>query len=222
LRYDAGQYSAKVSAVTPVLYDYWRSSAAYRVRIGLNLSGLLYDWVPVDLLTKANRAPENLARNPQGLVPTLAIDGITLTQSLAILEYLDETRNAGFLPTDAAGRARVRALAYAIAMEIAPVCNLSVRSHAASISAGSVTADDWMRHFMAPGLAAFEAMLTTAGTYCHGDRVSLADICLVPQIYNARRMGLDLTACPRITAIVARLEAMPAIAAAHPDRHRPA
>jgi maleylacetoacetate isomerase len=208
--------------MTPVLYDYWRSSAAYRVRIGLNLLGMKYDSVPVDLLTKAHRSAENLARNPQGLVPTLAIDGIALTQSLAVLEYLDETRNAGFLPADAVGRAQVRALAYAIAMEIAPVCNLSVRNHAASISAGSVMADEWVRHFMAPGLAAFEAMLTTAGSYCHGDRISLADICLVPQIYNARRMGLDLSACPRITAIMAGLEAIPAIAAAHPDRHQPA
>jgi maleylacetoacetate isomerase len=208
--------------MTPVLYDYWRSSAAYRVRIGLNLLGLTYDAVPVDLSTGAHRRPENLARNPQGLVPTLAIDGISLTQSLAILEYLNETRDAGFLPDDPAGRAQVRALAYAIAMEIAPVCNLSVRTYAAEISDGRLTMEDWQRRFMVPGLAAVEAMLTVAGTYCHGDQVGLADICLVPQIYNARRIGLDLTACPRITAIMAALEAMPAIAAAHPDRHQPA
>jgi maleylacetoacetate isomerase len=143
--------------VTPVLYDYWRSSAAYRVRIGLNLAGLPYDAVPVDLLTKAHRAPANLARNPQGLVPTLDIDGISLTQSLAILEYLDETRALGLLPADPAGRAHARALSYAIAMDIAPVCNLSVRNHATAISGGTVTADDWQRHFMTPGLAAVEA-----------------------------------------------------------------
>jgi maleylacetoacetate isomerase len=122
--------------MVPVLYDYWRSSAAYRVRIGLNLLGLAHDSIPVDLLTKAHRSAANLARNPQGLVPTLMIDGVTLTQSLAILEYLNETRAAGFLPSDALGRARVRALAYAIAMEVAPVCNLSVRTHAAAISGG--------------------------------------------------------------------------------------
>jgi maleylacetoacetate isomerase len=207
--------------VTPVLYDYWRSSAAYRVRIGLNLAGLVYDAVPVDLLVGAQRGPENLARNPQGLVPTLAIDGISLTQSLAILEYLDETRALGLLPADPPGRAHVRALSYAIAMDIAPICNLSVRNHAAAISSGTVTAEDWQRHFMAPGLAAFEAMLGGQTPYCHGDRVTMADICLVPQIYNARRLGLDLGTLPRITRVMAALEKIPAIAAAHPDRHQP-
>jgi maleylacetoacetate isomerase len=208
--------------VTIVLYDYWRSSAAYRVRIALNLLGIGYTAIPVNLLTAEHRAPENLARNPQGRVPTITIDGLTLTQSIAIIEYLDETRTAGFLPADPAGRAKVRALAYAIAMDLAPVCNLSVRNHAAKVSGGAITADDWVRHFMLPGLQAFEAMLGDNGLYCHGDRVSLADIVLVPQIYNARRLGVDLALLPRISAIMARLEAIPAIAAAHPDRHAPA
>jgi maleylacetoacetate isomerase len=204
-----------------ILYDYWRSSAAYRVRIGLNLLGISYRSVPVDLTQGAHRAPEHLARNPQGRVPALLIDGLMLTQSLAILEYLDETRGAGFLPADPAGRARVRILAHAIAMDLAPVCNLSVRTHAASISGGTVSADDWVRHFMAQGLAAVEAMLD-GGHYCHGDGVTLADLCLVPQVYNARRVGLDMTAMPRIAAVIAALEALPAVAAAHPDLHRPA
>jgi maleylacetoacetate isomerase len=122
-----------------VLYDYWRSSAAYRLRIGLGLLGLGWRAVPVNLLTGEHKAAANLARNPQGLVPTLEIDGLTLTQSLAILEYLDETRGAGWLPGDPAGRARVRALAYAIAMEIHPVCNLSVARFAVENSGGGIT-----------------------------------------------------------------------------------
>lgn len=205
------------------LYDYWRSSAAYRVRIGLNLAGLAYGSVPVDLVAGAQTSAANLARNPQGLVPTLEIDGLTLTQSLSILEYLDEVHGAGFLPRDAAGRARARALAYAIAMETAPVCNLSVRTYAAAQSNGGITADSWQNHFITKGLVAFEAMLDhpDTGRFCHGDRVTLPDICLIPQVYNARRIGLDLASLPRIKAIVASLETLAAVQAAHPDTHQP-
>ena len=206
-----------------VLHDYWRSSAAYRVRIALNLLGLAYESRPVNLLKGEQAGAENLARNPQGLVPTLEIDGLRLTQSLAILEYLDETRKAGFLPEDPAGRARVRALAYAVAMEIHPVCNLRVARHAVTASGGALSQEGWMRHFIALGLQGLEAMLGDglSGRYCHGDTVTLADLCLVPQLYNARRWGVDLAPFPRVTAIDAALLALPAAQAAHPDAVAP-
>ena len=151
------------------------------------------------------------------------IDGLTLTQSLAIVEYLDETRQAGFLPDDAPGRARARALAYAVAMEIHPVCNLRVAGHAVTASQGAITMEGWMRAFIEPGLDAFEVMLDHPGSgrFCHGDTPGIADICLVPQLYNADRWGVSLDAMPRIRAIRSELDAVPAIAAAHPNRHAP-
>jgi maleylacetoacetate isomerase len=202
-----------------VLYDYWRSSAAYRVRIGLNLLGIAYESVPVDLRKREQTGPEHLARNPQGLVPVLEIDGLRLTQSLAILEYLDETRGAGWLPGDAPGRARVRALAYAVAMDIHPVCNLRVIRHVYAASNRSIPAEAWMRAFIPPGLAALERMLDDpeTGRFAHGDTVSIADICLVPQLYNARRWDVDLAPMPRIRAIDAACAVLPAFAAADPD-----
>ena len=204
-----------------ILHDYWRSSAAYRVRIGLNLLGLSYTANPVDLLTGDQRATENLARNPQGLVPSLQIDGLMLTQSLAILEYLEETRAAGWLPKDAGQKARVRALAYAVAMDIHPVCNLHVARHAVAL--GGTTLEGWMQHFITTGLAGVERMLAQgkAGDFAFGETVSLADICLVPQVYNARRWGVEMTAFPHVTRIDANLSALPAFAAAHPDRVKP-
>lgn len=208
--------------MTITLYDYWRSSASYRVRIALNLLGLPYTAVPVNLLEGQQRGPENLARNPQGLVPTLDIDGRRLTQSLAILDYLNDTRG-GLLPADAAGRARVRALSHVIAMEIAPVCNLSVRNRVAALSGGAMTADEWQRLFITRGFDAFEALLDhpATGTFCHGDAVTMADLCLVPQVYNARRAGCDVTSWPRIARISARLEDIPAFAAALPEKVKP-
>lgn len=207
--------------LTPVLYDYWRSSAAYRVRIALNLLGLSYQSVPVDLTQGEQAEPDNLARNPQGLVPTLEIDGIRLTQSLAILEYLDETRSAGWLPQDPAARATVRAMAYAVAIDTHPVCNLRVARHAVSLGA---TTEGWMQHFIGLGLQGLEGLLQQhpEGRFCHGDTVTLADLCLVPQVYNARRWGVDLTPTPRLSAIADALDLLPAFAAAHPDRVRPA
>lgn len=205
-----------------ILYDYWRSSASYRVRIALNMLGLTYERVPVDLLKAEHKDQKYLARNPQGLVPTLVFEGESMTQSLAIIEYLNETfPEAGFLPADALGRQRVRALSYAIAMEIHPVCNMNVAAHVVSITGGGDDARaNWMRKFIAEGLASFELMLDHFGTgmFCHGDTPGMADFCLVPQIYNAKRWGADIGSLKRINAIAERCEAIPAFAAAHPDR----
>ena len=205
-----------------VLHDYWRSSSAYRVRIALNVLGLSYEARPVDLVAGAQRGEGHLAVNPQGLVPVLEIDGLRLTQSLAIIEYLDETRKAGFLPKATAARVQARALAHAIAMEIQPVCNLRVARHAVSLG-GAATMEGWMAHFIALGLQGVEAMLAhrPETAFCHGERPGIADMCLIPQVYNARRWNVDLTPFPRLASIAARAEALPAFAAAHPDRVRP-
>ena len=204
------------------LYDYWRSSASYRVRMALNLCGAGFEIVPVDLLQAEQVGAANLARNPQGLVPTVEIDGLTLTQSLAIIEYLNDTRG-GFLPDDAGGRARVRALSYAVAMEIHPICNLRVGRYVEAASGGAVTMKGWQQKFIGEGLAAVEVMLDhpATGRFCHGDQVTMADLCLLPQVYNARRWEVDVTSFSRISRIVAELEAIPAIAAAHPDKVKP-
>lgn len=201
-----------------VLHDYWRSSAAYRVRIGLNLLGLPYARQNVDLLAGDQNGAENRAANPQGLVPSLKIDGEVLTQSLAILEYLNETRSAGWLPDDPILRAKARALAYAVAMDIHPICNLHVVRHAVAL--GGTTTEDWMRHFITRGFGGLEALLlqSSTGAYCIGDAITLADICLVPQVYNARRWGVDMAPFPTIASIDAALTALPAFAAAHPDQ----
>jgi maleylacetoacetate isomerase len=202
------------------LYDYWRSSASYRVRIALGLQGEPWESAAVDLLQGTHRAPQYLARNPQGLVPALEIDGLMLTQSLAIIEYLDETRGLGLVPGDPAARARVRAIAYAIAMEIHPVCNLRVAKHAVAASGGAITMEGWMQQHIAPGLAAVEAMVDEADT-CVAGAVTMADLCLVPQLYNAQRWGVDLAPLPKLRRIASHLAAIPAFEQAHPDRFAP-
>ena len=207
----------------PILYDYWRSSAAYRIRIALNLKLIDYVAQPVDLLKGEHKGDLNLARNPQGLVPTLEIDGLVLTQSLPIIEYLDETRpDVPLLPADIRDRHRVRAIAAAIAMEIHPVCNMSVARYGTELAGG----DDlrpWMSHFITKGLAAVEIMVAQGATggFCHLDAPTLADCCLMPQLYNARRWGVDLEPYPTLRAVEAHCAELNAFQRAHPDAVAP-
>ena len=198
-----------------VLHDYWRSSASYRVRIGLALAGIDWRAVTVDLRAGEQRGAANLAVNPQGLVPTLEIDGLRLTQSLAILEYLDETRGLGLLPAEPALRARVRAVAMALAVDVHPVCNLAVVRAATGGAEPAQT--EWMRRFIRPGLAAFERLIADApGPFSFGVAPTLADVCLRPQLYNADRWGVDHADLPRVMAAKAACDAHPAFRAAAP------
>jgi maleylacetoacetate isomerase len=208
-----------------VLHDYWRSSASYRVRIALNVVGLEYRSVPVDILKSEHRQGAYLELNPQGLLPTLELDGHRMTQSLAIIEYLAELHpEAHILPTDALGRHRVRALSYAIAMDIHPICNSHVAAHVVELTGHDEARPEWMRKFIGQGLKAFEAMLddSATGAFCYGDSPGMADFSLVPQVYNAERWGADLSGCKRLLEIAERCRALPAFAAAHPDAVRPA
>ena len=207
------------------LHTYWRSSTAYRVRIALNLKGLSYESVPVHLVKDGGEhlKPEYRRLNPQAILPTLETDdGQTLTQSLAICEWLDETHpEPPLLPTDAEGRARVRAFAQAIACEIHPVTNLRILKHLTG-SLGLSEADKvaWYRHWVQEGLAPLETMVaghSATGTFVHGETPSLADICLVPQIYNARRFDVDLTPYPTLVRIDETARALTPFAEAAPE-----
>lgn len=205
------------------LYSYFRSSAAYRVRIALGLKGLDYRLTPVHLLRNGGEqhAAAYRALNPEGLVPALVDDGHVLTQSLAIIEYLDEAHaGAPLLPADALGRARVRALALLIACDIHPLNNLRVlRWLAHEMQTEKSVRDEWYRHWISVGFDALEAQLQSpqTGLCCHGDAPGLADCCLVPQVYNARRYEIDMTPYPAIARIAAHCAALPAFQAAHPD-----
>ncbi len=205
------------------LYGYFRSSAAYRVRIALNLKGLAYDQAPVNLVKGEQRGEDFLARNPQGLVPALVTDdGVRLTQSLAICEYLDERYpEPALLPVDAAGRARVRALAQSVACEIHPLNNLRVLKYlTGELGVDEAAKMTWYRHWIAEGFAALEAQLSReagSGDFCHGDTPGLADLCLVPQVFNAERFACDLAPYPRIRRIVANCRALDAFARAAPE-----
>ena len=199
-----------------VLWDYPKSSASYRVRIALNLAGIDHRIETVNLLEKAHRSDAHLARNPQGLVPVLDIDGHRFTQSLAILEYLDTTREMGLLPADPASRAKVQAAAHAIAVDLHPVCNLSVVGHATGGQDPART--DWMRHFIRPGLQAFEALIAEhdGAPFACGHTPGLADICLMPQLYNATRWGADYSDLPRVNAVQTACAKLDAFKAAYP------
>jgi maleylacetoacetate isomerase len=201
-----------------VLHDYWRSSASYRVRIALAHLGIPYSKVPVDLLKGEQRAEDYRAINPQGLVPTLEIDGRVLTQSLAIIEYLAETRpEAGIMPADPVDRHFVRTLSYAIAMEIHPICNTHVVAHVVDIAGDANAREAWMRRFIGQGLANVERLLAgRSDRFAFGGSPTMADFCIVPQLYNARRWGADISACERLLAIDTECAKLPAFAAAFP------
>lgn len=204
------------------LYGYFRSSAAYRVRIALNLKGLAYEQLAVNLADGEQRGVDNLARNPQGLVPVLETDdGTRLTQSLAICEYLDERYpEPPLLPADAAERARVRALAQAIACEIHPLNNLKVLKYlTGELGVSDEARLGWYRHWVSEGFDALETRLADSpatGAFCHGDTPTLADACLVPQVFNARRFDCDLSAYPTIRRIIERCATLDAFQRAAP------
>lgn len=208
-----------------VLYTYWRSSAAYRVRIGLGLKQLAWSAQPVHLLRDGGqqRAAGYAALNPQQLVPTLVHGDTVLTQSMAILEYLNEVFVDGppLLPADAPGRARVRAMAQLLACDVHPLGNLRVMQYLGDeLGVDEAARLRWTTHWMAQGFAALQAQLAgsaQSGRFCHGDVPGLADCCLVPQLYNARRFKLDLAPYPDLLRIEQACLALPAFAAAAPE-----
>lgn len=207
------------------LYSYFRSSASYRVRIALELKGLSYETIPVHLLRDGGQhlQPAYRALNPSALVPTLRDGDVTVTQSMAIVEYLEETRPAPpLLPPGAADRARVRALAQMVACEIHPLNNLRVLNYlGSSVGMNDSARQDWYRHWIGVGLASIEQVLATSpqtGACCHRDTPGLADCFLVPQVFNAQRFDADLAAFPTVRKIADHCADLPAFIAAHPSR----
>ena len=203
------------------LHGYFRSSSSFRVRIALNLKGIAYESVAYHLQRGEQRSAAMLALNPQGMVPALEIDGKVLTQSMGIVEYLDETHpTPPLLPPDAAGRARVRALAQVIGCDIHPIDNLRVLSYLRQrLNQPEPEVAAWFNHWIAAGFDALETMLSVSadtGRFCHGQMPGLADVCLVPQVANSRRFGLDLAPWPTITRIYDACLALPAFERALP------
>jgi maleylpyruvate isomerase len=207
------------------LYTYFRSSAAYRVRIALNLKGIGYDAVPVHLLKDGGQQRQEEYRkiNPSGLVPAFQDERITLTQSVAIIEYLDERFPAvPLMPQDLAGRAKVRELTQIIACDIHPLNNLRVLRHLVhELKLSEEAKNEWIRHWIREGLASLEAHLArdpAAGPFCHGTAPTMADCFLVPQVFNAQRFDIDIAAYPNVERINALCVDLPAFAAAHPSK----
>ncbi len=204
-----------------ILYDYFRSSASYRVRIALNLKEIEYEQRPVSLVQGAQHDPAYKALNPQGFVPMLEIDGHRLTQSLSIMVYLDQLYpDPPLMPRDPVDGAHVRALALAVACDIHPLNNLRVLKYLKKeFGASEDSTDEWYRHWVAEGLAALEEMARPrAGAFLFGDSPTIADVCLVPQLYNARRFSVPITDYPTLRRADETASAHAAFAAAHPDR----
>jgi maleylpyruvate isomerase len=206
------------------LHTYWRSSAAFRVRIALNLKGLEYQQVAQHLLRDGgeHRKPEYRALNPQRLVPTLEDDDFVVGQSIAIIEYLDEIRpQPSLLPGNARDRATIRAMALSVACEIHPLNNLRVLQYLGrEFKADEAAIARWYRHWIAEGFEALEQWIarhSAAGRFCYGDSATLADVCLLPQVFNSRRYQMDLSPYPNLVKVSTHLESLPAFAAARPE-----
>lgn len=204
------------------LYTFFRSSAAYRLRIALNLKGLDYESISVSLPGMEHRAPGYAAVNPQRLVPALVDGSTTLIQSVAMMEYLDETHpEPPFLPTDPIDRAYVRALTQLIACDIHPLNNVRVLKYLQEpLGHDEATRNQWYAHWITEGFSALEALLNQqgkAGRYCHGDRVGMADICLVPQVFNAQRFKCATDPYPTVMRIFEECQALGPFARAHPE-----
>jgi maleylacetoacetate isomerase len=204
-----------------ILYDYWRSSSSYRLRIALNLLGLSYKTVAVNLLDQEQKSAEHLERNPQGLVPVLEIDGRQFTQSLAILDYLRITRGLFLYPDNPIERAKTTALAHVLAVDVHPVCNLGVLTQLTNIAPDREhLREDWITHFISNGLNAFEALLSGVerSPFIGGNNPGLADICLIPQLYNADRWKVDYSNCHKIIAISKACAHLDAFIDAKPEK----
>ncbi|MEM0907648.1 MAG: maleylacetoacetate isomerase [Pseudomonadota bacterium] len=201
------------------LFGYWRSTTSYRVRIALNLKGLSFKTQPVDLTTGEQHTSSYTALNPIAGVPTLVLDdGTALTQSMAILDYLDQVSPAPrLIPTEPVAAAKVRAAAMVIACDIHPVNNLKIGLKLKDIGHNQEDVAAWTRHFMALGLSAYQDLLPEGSTLSFADTPTLADVCLIPQLYNAHRWELDLSPFPRLRDIEARCLSLPAFQAAHPN-----